>query len=392
MKRSLLLALLLLAAFAPSALAAGPGKIAGTVAPVEFASEVEVCVVEATPSETCTVPAANGSYLLAEVGLGPQRVEFLPSYRSRLIPQFYDHKNRLAEAATISITPTGGTVGGIDADLIAGGAIKGTVTALGAGGDLAGVEVCAKSVASPPVDVCSETDSSGEYELHSLLTGAYKIGFWGRGTSAEYQSQYYNGKSTLAQATPVAVTNGGETTGIDVALAKGSEVGGTLRAASTGAPLPDISVCLFAASGSGPERCAYSDGGGAYRFQGLPSGSYQVGFSLSLSEIGGEGVAGEEDGLLTQFYPGVASRAEAQTLTLIAPQASLAIDASLLAPAPPPPPPPPPVVPTALVAAPPAVAVPPTKTGCKRGYRKQKVKGKARCVKVEKKKHRKRKK
>jgi hypothetical protein len=386
MKRSLPLALLLLAAFAPPALAVGPGKIQGTVNPVEFATEVEVCLVEgATPSDTCTVPAANGSYALVDVPLGPQQVEFLPSFRSRLIPQYYDHKNRLSEAATISITSNSLNKGGISADLIAGGVIKGTVTALGTGG-LAEVEVCAKSVASPPVSSCSETDPGGEYELHSLPTGTYKVGFWGRGVSAEYQTQYYNGSSTFAQATPVAVTNGGEITGIDVALARGSAVGGTLRAASTGASLPAVSVCLFAASNPGPERCTYSDGSGAYRFQGLPSGSYQVGFSLGLSEIGGEGVAGEEDGFQTQFYPGVATRAEAQTLPLIAPQTMLAIDASLLAPPMPAPPAPPLVLPTAIVPAPPAVAVPPTKKGCKPGYRKQKVKGKARCVKVQKKK------
>jgi len=385
MRRALALALLGLAALCPSALAAGPGKVEGIVTPVEVAQEVEVCAVEAQPSESCSVPAANGAYVLSNLSLGPQRVEFLPSARSGLIPQYYNHKNRLSEAATVSLTTSSPTAKNINADLIAGATITGTVTALTGGAALAGVEVCAKSVASPPTRSCAETDPSGEYELRSLLSGSYKIGFWGRGPSAGYQSQYYLAKTSFAQANPVSVTNGAETAGIDVELANGAEVAGTLRAASSGATLPDISVCLFAASGSRPDRCTYSDPAGTYRFQGLASGSYQVGFSLSLGEIGGEGIAGEEDGFLTQYFHGVANRNEAQTITLIAPQASSGIDASLLGPPAPEPPVPPPVVAAAIVPAAPPVAVPPTKKGCKKGYRKQKVKGKTRCVKVHKK-------
>ncbi len=385
MKRSLALALLLLGVSCPAALAAGPGRVEGTVTPVGSAQEVEVCLVETAPSETCTVPAANGAYVLANLNLGPQRIEFLPSNRSGLIPQYYDHKNRLAEAATISLTATSPTVKNINADLIAGATITGQVTAQVGGTALAGVEVCAKSVASPPVRSCGETGATGAYELHSLPSGSYKIGFWGRGKSAEYQPQYYAGKTSFSQATPVSVTNGAETAGISVELAKGSEIAGTLRAASGGASVPDVSVCLFAAASSSPERCAYSGPTGAYRFQGLPSGAYQVGFSLSLAEVGGEGVAGEEDGFLTQYFHGVANRSEAQTISLIAPAAATGVDASLQAPPTPAPPPVPPVAPVAIVPAAPPVAVPPVKKGCKKGFRKQKVKGKTRCVKLHKK-------
>jgi hypothetical protein len=266
-----------------------------------------------------------------------------------------------------------------------GGSITGKVTAASGGAELAGVEVCAKTTSTPPIRSCSETDAAGEYELHSLQAGTYKVGFWGRGASAAYQPQYYAGKTNFAQATPVAVTNGAAVSSIDVALESGSEITGTIHAAANGSTLSDISVCLFAGA-SGPQSCTYSGDDGVYRFQGLSSGSYQVGFSLSGAEIGGEAAGGEEDGYLTQYFHGVANRSEAQTLSLIAPQVASGIDASLSVPVVPPPVVPT-VVPPALVPAAPPVAVPPTKKGCKKGFRKQKVKGKTRCVKIHKKSH-----
>src|SRR5262245_18098219 len=83
------------------ALAAGPGKVLGTVSAPVGVEEVEVCVVEAKPSETCTQPRPDGSYTLLEVEAGRQRIDFLPRSRSGLLPHYFDHKSTLAEAATI---------------------------------------------------------------------------------------------------------------------------------------------------------------------------------------------------------------------------------------------------------------------------------------------------
>jgi len=381
------LALLLFAAWAAllpaTALA---GQIEGTVRPIASAPEIEVCVAGVSPPENCAVPAADGTYRMTLLE-GPYKIVFLPTFRLRFAPQYYDHKDTLVQATSINV-PKEGTLEGIDADMKAGGVIRGKVTAQGGGAGLAEVEVCAKSPAFPPTRSCSESDAQGEYELHSLGAGTYKVGFWGHGASAGYQPQYYAGASSFAQGTPVSVAVGGEATGIDVALAPGSEIGGTLRSASSGATLADISVCLFAALGPGPERCIYSSDDGSYRFQGLSSGSYQVGFSLGSAEIGGEAASGEEDGFLSQYFAAGANRSEAQTISLVAPTARLGVDASLLTPSVAPPVVPP-VVPPALVPAPPAIAVPPTTQGCKKGYRKQKVKGKTRCVKLQKKSHKK---
>jgi hypothetical protein len=97
----------------------------------------------------------------------------------------------------------------------------------------------------------SETNASGAYSLHSLLSGLYSVGFWGQGRNAEYESTYYEGKSSLAQATPVTVTEGHATNGVDAELAKGGQIVGMVFTAAGGMPLSDIAVCLFS-DGSRP--------------------------------------------------------------------------------------------------------------------------------------------
>jgi hypothetical protein len=370
------------------AVALGAGTVSGTVEPVAAATEVEVCVVETLPSETCTVPDLDGTYALTGLALQPLRIEFLPSYRSRLLPQYYDHKSSLAEAATISLTPLSPSAENIDADLILGGQVEGTIVNEAAT-PLAEVEVCALTGSRQLAVACVETDSGGHYSLPTLPTGIYKIAFRGRGESADYTAEYYGGGTTFASATSVAVLAGETTTGIGGELGKGAELTGEVTAALSGVGLENIAVCLFAPAASDPERCIYTDEDGHYALRGIASGAYQVGFSLGSAAIGGEGGEDLEDGYMTQYYRGVANRSEAEALSLLAPASLAGIDAAL-SPSPSPlPPSPPPLVPDALEPTPPPISAPPLKKKrCRHGFRKKKVKGKIRCVRIDRKKGR----
>lgn len=378
---------------APSgASASGPGKILGTVNPIAIAPEVEVCLVETRPSETCTSPAADGTYELGGLSLGPSRIEFIPSYRSRYVAQYYSHAHTPAEATVINLTTSAPQRTEVNATLELGGGVEGTVTAASGGGALSGVEVCVLEAGKRASFGCAESDEAGDYALGGLPAGSYKVGFWGRGRTAEYAPAYYDEAQTASQAAVVGVGAGATVTGIDAAMAKGAKVTGSVVSAASGVPLEGIPVCLFASTAPTPSQCVYSGISGAYEVVGLPGGTYQVGFSLGSAEIGGEAVVSEDDGYLTQFYNGVANRSEAQTLPLSGDQVVAGIDAQLLTPAPAPPPAPPTPVATNIVAAP-TVITAPTKTQplrCKKGYVKKKVKGVARCVKKKPaKKHRK---
>ncbi len=220
-------------------------------------------------------------------------------------------------------------VEGINANLLEGGRITGVVTSRVGGAGLAEVEVCA--IPLPPLasKSCDETNASGEYSLRSLPSGLDRVGFWRQGTSAEYESTYYEGKSSLAQATPVTVTEGHATAGVDAELVEGGRIMGTVFAVAGGMPLGDIAVCLFSDGEVAPRRCSDSAADGTYTFQGLPSGSYQVGYSLDASEITGVDTTPVVGSYASQYYDGAATRAQAATISLLAPGRVEGVDAHL---------------------------------------------------------------
>jgi hypothetical protein len=389
MKRAALAALVvgLFLLLPGAASASGPGEVTGTVTPLAVAPEVEVCLVEAQRSETCTSPGADGTYSLTGVPvLTPLRVEFIPSYRSHYLVQYYDQARTLNLAVPIIVPPPSAPgkktpLEHIDADLELGGSINGTVSA--AEGPLAEVEVCALDAATSLSRGCTHSDEAGEYQLDGLPPGPYKAGFWGDGASAEYTLRYFPGAMTFAEASSVQVAAGMTSSDVDVAMTKGAELRGTVTAASGGAALEGIAVCLFAVLQTSPSKCTFSGTGGSYSLLGISAGNYQVGFSLEPAEIGSEAMP-SDDNYLTQYYDDAATRAEATTLALAGGQATEGIDARLTAP--PPLPPPLPFVPvaTALVPPSPRIGEPQPRekpAKCKRGFVRQKTKAASHCVK-----------
>ncbi len=385
MKKALWPAIALIALLLPSAaFGLGPGTIEGKVTAPGPVGEVEVCAVEAEPSEACTYPAADGSYRLTGLGLGPQRVEFLPSSRSHFLVQYYNGKSSLTEAVTISLTPTSPTATGIDAHLELGGVIEGRVTAALGGDPLAGVEACAMLAGTKVVAGCAETDANGEYSIPGLGRNFYKVGFWGEGPSAVYMPRFYPDAPSFALATPVAVTPGVTQGGVDVQLSEGARVTGTVTESVGGQPLAGIAVCLLRAGDAALERCAATDGSGEYALSGIVSDSYEIVFSPEFSEFSAEAPAlPEGDGYRTQYYDETPGRIDATVLALIAPEVRNGVDASLVSSRVIPPTPVPPGA-SALVPAPPVFVESPPKRSkkCKRGYRKSMVKGRVRCIKT----------
>jgi hypothetical protein len=364
--------------------------VSGTVTGPGALDEVEVCIVEPLPSETCTYPKADGEYQLFGLDAGVYQVEFLPSYRSHLVLQYYNHKAKLSEANKVVVS--GGFVTlNVDADLELGGEIEGTVRDELGGAGVESVEACALDVVTGSPVSCSHTDAAGFYALPSVPPGSYRIGFWGQGPSASYAPQYYEESASFFNADPVSVAAGETVTGVDVALHEGARVSGRVIDSATGSPLGGIAVCILAVGASGPERCAYTDGSGGYQLPGLPSGSYQVVFSPEFSEFSkGEFTLPEEDGWRTRYFSGSSDRAGATTLQLSAAEARAGVDAALvptLVPASPIPPPP---APDVAIAPPPVLPLPvvtrPKK--CRKGFQKRQVKGKARCLRVRRKHHR----
>jgi hypothetical protein len=171
----------------------------------------------------------------------------------------------------------------VPAAAFAAGSISGTVTAASGGAGIAGVEVCAWETGESEGFECAVSSGDGAYSVTGLSAGTYKVEFWA--PEENYIFQLYDGKSTWAEATPVTVSDGVDTPGIDAALQEGGRISGRVTDAATNAGIGGILAC---ASTAGEEfgGCSKTEPNGEYAIGGLPAGSYEVFFFEANEEEG----------------------------------------------------------------------------------------------------------
>jgi hypothetical protein len=121
------------------------------------------------------------------------------------------------------------------------------------------------------------TDATGNYTADNLVEGTY---FAATNSYGEYVDELYDNivcepfcDPTIG--TPIAVTAGEITPGIDFALDKGGTVSGTIIDEASSAPLSNVSVSIFDANGNFSSY-GYTDDNGNYTAPGLPTGSYRA--------------------------------------------------------------------------------------------------------------------
>jgi hypothetical protein len=88
-----------------------------------------------------------------------------------------------------------------------GAQVSGTVTQVGSGKPLQNVTVCVQAVAPDKGEACAATDGEGNYTITGIAAATYLVAFGiealpGGGRTA---AQYWDGASTPAQATPIAM-------------------------------------------------------------------------------------------------------------------------------------------------------------------------------------------
>jgi len=161
-----------------------------------------------------------------------------------------------------------------------------------------------------------ETGSNGVYRLESLGTGDYRLKFEDCGQNVF--SEYYDDKPNLPEATPVAVTDGAETSGIDAELVKGGSISGHVSMDTGSGPNPDLCVTASEIWGLGGGNGEVQPDG-SYKVVGLETGNYTVEFRG----------CGADDNVVSEYYPDKLAEKDATRVPVTRGQEVTGIDATL---------------------------------------------------------------
>ncbi|HET7507930.1 MAG TPA: carboxypeptidase-like regulatory domain-containing protein [Solirubrobacterales bacterium] len=195
------------------------GRIEGTIraAATGMPVETSVCMAGLSPGSFggCTGSDSEGRYVLT-VAAGEYRVEFSP-FEGRFLTQYYDHFDHWYMATPVTVA-VGETRQGIDADLVVGGWIEGTVRLADETTPVAGAEVCARSTGIDGGDRCSTTAADGTYSVDRLRSGKYKVEF-SPPAGSNLQTQYWHRRLGWNSADVVELAGEVKIVGVDAYLA-----------------------------------------------------------------------------------------------------------------------------------------------------------------------------
>lgn len=295
--------------------AVADGSVGGTVVAEGAASEPLVGVdVEIHARDQglevakATITGEGGHFLFEGLPSGTYvvtlaRAGFLPSLHGSALPDD-------VQDVTVNLQD-GQALDDLALTMVPAAAISGRVTDdAGTGMPEALVEAVrfSGSTGSAPLtrrDVAyCRTDDRGNYRLYGLAPGRYVVSGMSAFESAEigtrpgseaadaaYSPTYFPGTSDPAAAVPIAVGPGGDDSGINFQLvaATPATLGGTVRRAD-GAPPGRTEIRLIGrepfVAGRIDRRIVLSEGQAAFRFKGVPAGSYTlVGRTLGQGRV-----------------------------------------------------------------------------------------------------------
>jgi hypothetical protein len=307
---------------AASPAASGP-SISGVVTNAVGKGLAGVCVSAFTSSANSTsgegtLTGRGGRYRL-DVTRGKWEVNFANGCGGNYAPQWWKHVGSQAKATLLNVS-SGSHFTGINAKLVKGGVITGTVRGgSNTGPGVGGVCVLANGRGSATgIEQQARTGKDGSYRLTGLGTGRYQIQFDPEcGAGGKYVGRTFKRL--------VGVTAGKTTRRINTFLLPAAEISGTVTAANGGAPLAGI--CAFAQpdlAGQGPQPVGAfgvpSGPQGGYTVSGLPAGKYTMSFS---------GGCGNKGSYAPQSYNNQAVPSAADTVTLTTGQHATGINAAM---------------------------------------------------------------
>ncbi len=164
---------------------------------------------------TCSIDPSGG-FVIRGLSPGSYRVWFSDN-GGDYISQYYNGVSNYSDATLVDLT-AGQAATGIDASMVLGASISGTIRDKFTGAPVSDSSMCAW--AEPTVGGSFATDCTvgpdGKYEFSGLVAGTYKIEFSDGSTT--YVDQYYDHKADYSSADPVQVASGDQLTGVDADL------------------------------------------------------------------------------------------------------------------------------------------------------------------------------
>ncbi|MEX0800723.1 MAG: carboxypeptidase regulatory-like domain-containing protein [Dehalococcoidia bacterium] len=217
---------------------------------------------------------AFGDYFVGRLTTGDYTIEYFdcaafPNH----FGEWYDDKADFLSADPVGVVE-GATTSGIDAALTVGGSISGTVTEEGAGNPIEFACVDVSDLDGNGFGGVT-TDEFGAYFVGLLPTGDYKARYADCDFPGTHVPEWYEDRPDFDSADVIPVVQGSDTQ-IDVALAVGGAISGTIFEEGSGTPLQ---ACAFVYSTfDGFLGQAFADEFGNYSMGGLPTGDYKVEF------------------------------------------------------------------------------------------------------------------
>jgi hypothetical protein len=202
----------------------------------------------------------------------------------------------------------------ISAETASAGSITGTITKDSDGSPISGLLVYAEDYDTGFWSGGDYTDVNGVYEIMGLASSMYRVTVSTLGT--EYIQEYYDDTSDWGSATPVSVTTGQQTSGIDFGLTIGGSISGTVTDVN-GHPISNLWVGASNYNTGSGGNGDTTDANGVYEITKLRPGTFRVEAGTWYTDY------------VRQYYNNEISWASAAPVSVAAGQTTRNIDFSL---------------------------------------------------------------